>query len=121
MAATTAVSDKQRIAEAFRVGVPPTFDILPSYNIAPQTFQPVIRLSRETGQRELAQMRGGLIPYWAKDAKIGFSTINAKAETVSTAPAFREALKRRRCLAGNVRNDTPELCRPINEQLSPIV
>lgn len=91
-------SDKQRIAEAFRVGVPPSFDILPSYNIAPQTFQPVIRLSRETGERELAQMRWGLIPYWAKDAKIGFSTINAKAETVATSPAFREALKRRRCL-----------------------
>jgi len=62
-------SDKQRIAEAFRIGAPPTFDILPSYNIAPQTFQPVIRPNRETGERELAQMRWGLIPYWAKDAK----------------------------------------------------
>ncbi len=43
-------------------------------------------------------MRWGLVPYWSKDAKIGFSTINAKAETVATAPAFREAFKRRRCL-----------------------
>jgi len=91
-------SDKQRIAEAFRIGVPPTFDILPSYNIAPQTFQPVIRPNRETGERELAQMRWGLIPFWAKDAKIGYSTINAKSETCATSPAFREALKRRRCL-----------------------
>ena len=91
-------SDKQRIAEAYRIGVPPTFDILPSYNIAPQTFQPVIRPNRETGERELAQMRWGLIPYWAKDAKIAYSTINAKAETCATSPAFREALKRRRCL-----------------------
>jgi len=91
-------SDKQRIAEAYRIGVPPTFDILPSYNITPQTFQPVIRPNRETGERELAQMRWGLIPYWAKDAKIGYSTINAKAETIATSPAFREALKRRRCL-----------------------
>jgi len=91
-------SDKQRIAEAFRIGVPPTFDILPSYNIAPQTFQPVIRPNRETGERELAQMRWGLIPFWAKDAKIGYSTINAKTETCATSPAFREALKRRRCL-----------------------
>ena len=48
--------------------------------------------------REIALMRWGLIPYWAKDAKIGHSTINAKAETVATAPAFREAFKRRRCL-----------------------
>jgi len=91
-------SDKQRIAEAFRVGVPPTFEILPSYNIAPQTFQPVIRPNRETGELELVQMRWGLIPFWAKDSRIGYSTINAKAETVSTSPTFREALRRRRCL-----------------------
>lgn len=37
-------------------------------------------------------------PYWAKDSKIGFSTINAKSETVTTSPTFREAMKRRRCL-----------------------
>jgi putative SOS response-associated peptidase YedK len=91
-------SDKQRIAEAFRIGIPPTFDILPSYNVAPQTFQPIVRLDAESRQRELALLRWGLIPFWAKDAKIGYSTINAKAETLATAPAFREALKRRRCL-----------------------
>jgi putative SOS response-associated peptidase YedK len=39
-----------------------------------------------------------LIPFWAKNAKMGLSTINAKAETVATAPAFREAFKGRRCL-----------------------
>ena len=43
-------------------------------------------------------MRWGLIPYWAKDIKIGFSTINARAEEVNTKPAFREAFQRRRCL-----------------------
>lgn len=91
-------SDKQRIADAFRIGIPPTFDILPSYNVAPQTFQPIVRLDAESRQRELALLRWGLIPFWAKDAKIGYSTINAKAETLATAPAFREALKRRRCL-----------------------
>jgi putative SOS response-associated peptidase YedK len=69
-----------------------------SYNVAPQSFQPVVRRNRETGAREIALMRWGLIPYWSKDARIGYSTINAKAETVATAPAFREALKRRRCL-----------------------
>ena len=69
-----------------------------SYNVAPQTFQPVVRLNRETGQREIVLMRWGLIPYWSKDAKIGYSTINAKAETVATAPAFRDAFRRRRCL-----------------------
>lgn len=91
-------SDKQRIADAFRIGVPPSFDILPSYNIAPQTFQPIVRLDAETHQRELALLRWGLIPWWAKDAKIGYNTINAKAETLTTSPTFREALQRRRCL-----------------------
>jgi putative SOS response-associated peptidase YedK len=43
-------------------------------------------------------MRWGLIPYWAKDPGIGLRTINAKAETITTAPAFREAIKYRRCL-----------------------
>ena len=43
-------------------------------------------------------MRWGLVPYWAKDIKIGFSTINAMAETVDTKPVFREAFKQRRCL-----------------------
>lgn len=91
-------SDKQRIADAFRVGVPPSFDILPSYNVAPQSFQPVIRLNGDTGEREFVQMRWGLVPFWSRDAKIAYSTINAKCETCATSPAFREALKRRRCL-----------------------
>jgi putative SOS response-associated peptidase YedK len=43
-------------------------------------------------------MRWGLIPYWSRDEKIGLRTINAKAETITTAPAFREAIKYRRCL-----------------------
>ncbi len=72
--------------------------LAPSYNVAPQSFQPVVRLNRESGQRELAIMRWGLVPYWAKDAKVAFSTINAKAETITTSPAYREAMKRRRCL-----------------------
>ncbi len=91
-------SDKQRIAEAFRVEIPPTFDILPSYNIAPQTMQPVVRLDHETGHRELVLMRWGLIPFWAKEAKISYSTINARVETLTTSAAFREAVKYRRCL-----------------------
>jgi len=70
----------------------------PSFNVAPQTFQPVVRFDRETGERELTVMRWGLVPYWAKGSKVGFSTINAKAETVVTSPAFRDAMKRRRCL-----------------------
>jgi putative SOS response-associated peptidase YedK len=91
-------SDKQRIAEHFRIDPTTLPDLEPSYNIAPQTFQPIVRLNRDTGDREIVMMRWGLVPFWAKDAKIGYSTINAKAETIATAPAFREAFKSRRCL-----------------------
>lgn len=70
----------------------------PSYNIAPQSTQPVVRLNAETGKPEFSLMRWGLVPYWAKDAKIGYSTINARAEEVASKPLYREALKKRRCL-----------------------
>jgi putative SOS response-associated peptidase YedK len=93
-------ADKQRIAEWMQTHNTSVFDetyLAPSYNVAPTDFQPIVRLDRD-GQRELTVMRWGLVPYWAKDAKIGFSTINAKSETVTTSPTFREAMKRRRCL-----------------------
>ena len=70
----------------------------PSYNIAPQSSQPVLRLNADTGKREFALMRWGLVPYWAKDGKTGYSTINARAEEVVSRPLYREAMKRRRCL-----------------------
>ena len=91
-------SDKQRIADAFHVaaGHVPEFPF--SFNVAPQSFQPVVRNSRENAAREIVLMRWGLVPFWAKDQKVGYSTINAKAETIATAAAFREALKRRRCI-----------------------
>jgi len=72
--------------------------LAPSYNVAPQSFQPVVRLSPATGERELTFMRWGPVPYWPKDGKASFSTINAKSETIATSPAFREAWKQRRCL-----------------------
>jgi putative SOS response-associated peptidase YedK len=70
----------------------------PTYNAAPQSIQPVIRLNRYSGRRVAVLMRWGLVPFWARDAKIGLSTINARAEEAATKPAFREALKKRRCL-----------------------
>ncbi len=48
--------------------------------------------------RELRVVRWGLVPFWAKDPKIGSRLINARAETVDSKPAFRHAFKRRRCL-----------------------
>src|ERR1039457_1492840 len=94
-------ADKQRIAEWMQAHDTNVFDdsyLAPPYNVAPQSFQPVVRLSPETGERELTIMRWGLVPFWSKDGKIAFNTINAKAETITTSPAYREPMKRRRCL-----------------------
>jgi putative SOS response-associated peptidase YedK len=67
----------------------------PSYNVAPGTSMPVV--IHDTANR-VELMKWGLIPFWAKDPKIGYNTINARAETVASSAAFREAFKRRRCL-----------------------
>lgn len=72
-------------------------EIRPRYNAAPTDVLPVVRLDGN-GDRELAMLRWGLIPFWAKDRKIGAKFINARAETIATAPAFRAAFRARRCL-----------------------
>ena len=94
-------SDKQRIAEAFRLGGLPYGLILPAdYNVAPTSIQPVIRLGRETGERELVMMRWGLVPYFAKSATEfkSFSTINARAETLMSRGIWKGPFEKRRCL-----------------------
>jgi putative SOS response-associated peptidase YedK len=73
-------------------------DMAPRYNIAPTQDVATIRQSRATAERRFAWMKWGLIPYWAKDASVGYKMINARAETAAQKPAFGEALKKRRCL-----------------------
>ncbi|MCG8360228.1 MAG: SOS response-associated peptidase [Kiloniellales bacterium] len=81
-------------------------NLQPRYNVAPTQEVPAVRLSKPeddgeeqpAGKRTLVMLRWGLIPFWAKDVKIGYKTINARAETVADKPAFREAFKKRRCL-----------------------
>ena len=70
----------------------------PRYNIAPT--QQVLIVRKEHGEkvRQLTTMRWGLIPSWAKDSSIGTRTLNARSETVTTTPAFRESIRRKRCL-----------------------
>ena len=95
-------SDKQKIAEHFRATPTPAELPMPDadYNIAPTTHQPIIRQSRETGERELILARWGLVPFFTKDLNDikGLSTINARAETITRAPIWREPFKKRRCL-----------------------
>ena len=67
----------------------------PRYNIAPT--QDVLTVTND-GDRHGQFMRWGLVPFWAKDLKIGYRMINAKAETLAERSAFRNAFKKRRCL-----------------------
>ena len=76
----------------------PTPNIPANWNAAPTEDLPVVRYDAGAGQRSLDVMRWGLVPFWAKDIKVGFANINAKAEGIDTKPAFREAFARRRCL-----------------------
>jgi putative SOS response-associated peptidase YedK len=92
-------SDKQKIAEAFKLGKLPDGFILPpwNFNVAPTTFQPVIRHNKQTAERELAMMRWGLIPHFAAslDDFKGFSTINAKAESLMKSTMWLIPFQRR--------------------------
>lgn len=73
-------------------------DWIPRYNIAPTQSVPVICQNPKEPIRELGLMRWGLIPSWAKDPTVGAGMINARSETATTKPAFRDSLKYRRCL-----------------------
>ncbi|MBW4644097.1 MAG: SOS response-associated peptidase [Goleter apudmare HA4340-LM2] len=84
------------IAQAFDVQLVP--DLAAQYNIAPTQMVNTVLCHLESHQRQVQQLRWGLIPSWAKDPKIGAKLINARSETVTEKPSFRSAFKRRRCL-----------------------
>jgi putative SOS response-associated peptidase YedK len=67
------------------------------FNIAPTQLAPVVR-GDANGNRELAMLRWGLVPFWAKDLAIGNRMINARCETLAEKPSFRHAFRARRCL-----------------------
>jgi putative SOS response-associated peptidase YedK len=89
---------EEEIARQYHIPIPPQLDLPISYNIAPTQNVLAIRRHPETGERTLGALRWGLIPKWAKDEKIAYKTINARVETVDTAPSYRQAFKKRRCL-----------------------
>ena len=67
----------------------------PRYNICPTQRVPVIF---DDAPRKLSEAKWGLVPFWAKDEKIGAKMTNARAETIREKPAFRAAFQKRRCL-----------------------
>lgn len=70
----------KELVRLYRINDPnqPQFNFRPNYNAAPTQTLPIVRIN-DAGQRQVAMMRWGLIPSWSKDAKIAYSTINARA------------------------------------------
>jgi putative SOS response-associated peptidase YedK len=93
-ASLTASGDDLR--EVFGLGETP--EIAPHYNVPPSQPLYVVRVTRDGARRRLDPLRWGLVPSWASDAKIGHRLTLARVESVQTTPAFREAVRRRRCL-----------------------
>ena len=87
--------DLPRLQEAmgFRAETEPS----PRYNIAPSQEAPVVRPG-EDGGRRLVAMRWGLVPHWSRGPDPRYSMINARADTLGSKPAYRDAYRRRRCL-----------------------
>jgi putative SOS response-associated peptidase YedK len=92
------LSRRKQIIEQHFDSVSGEEDWIPRYNIAPTQPIPVIRQNPKEPVRQLSLMRWGLIPSWSKDSSGAARMINARSETASTKPAFRDAMKSRRCL-----------------------
>jgi putative SOS response-associated peptidase YedK len=84
--------------EAFRrlFGYPQQPSFPPRYNVAPTQPVPIVRMAE--GQRQFALVRWGLLPPWVKDPRNFSLLVNARAESINEKPAFRNAMRRRRCL-----------------------
>jgi len=87
-------SAPEAIRALFRYREQPNFPA--RYNIAPTQPVPIVRMA--DGERQFALVRWGLIPAWVKDSRAFALVINARGESVNEKPAFRNAMKRRRCL-----------------------
>ncbi|RRN70030.1 SOS response-associated peptidase [Peribacillus simplex] len=67
-----------------------------SYNIAPS--HSVLSVINDGARNRLGYLRWGLIPFWAKDEKVGYKMINARAESIAEKASFKNAYKKKRCL-----------------------
>jgi len=92
---TLVAGDEELIAE---FGLDSCDHVAPSRNICPTQLTPVIRVRELDLKRELKRLRWGLIPSWSKDPSSAYKMINARSEEAAAKPAFRDAVRRRRCL-----------------------
>ena len=92
------LSRSKQLLEEYFDSVSSQDDWNPRYNIAPTQLVPIIRQNTNEPVRELSLVHWGLVPSWAKNSSAAAAMINARSETASTKPAFRDAMKSRRCL-----------------------
>jgi len=92
------LSRRKQLVEEYFDTAPLDDDWNPRYNIAPTQPVPVIRQHPKEPVRQLSMMKWGLVPSWAKDTSGAARMINARSETASTKPAFRDPVRFRRCL-----------------------
>jgi len=90
----TSSQRRDQIAERFEVAVPDEYR--ERYNLAPAQRALIVRCRDD--EREAVLVRWGLLPHWAKDERISYKLINARAETLAEKPAFRSLLGKYRCL-----------------------
>src|SRR5262249_36995040 len=90
----TSSQRREAIGERFEVAVPESYQ--ERFNLAPQQRTLIIR--ERDAVREAVMAKWGLLPHWAKDSKIGFKMINARAETLTEKPAYRSLIGKYRCL-----------------------
>ncbi len=89
---------EEELATRYLNKKPVKFPVLkPNYNISP-TQEVLVLREDARGKRTFRHLRWGLIPFWAKDIKIGYKMINARAETITEKPSFRSAFQKRRCI-----------------------
>jgi len=89
---TALTASPEDLRESF--GLDDTPELAPRYNVPPSQPMAVLR----AGQRKIELLRWGLVPWWAEHPAIGHRLSLARIETVATAPAFRDSLRKRRCL-----------------------
>lgn len=91
----TVGSDPKKLWDELGLEGEPPPDLEPRYNVAPTQDVPAVTDSEPS---KLVMLRWGLVPFWAKDIRIGHKMINARAEGIADKPAFRHAFEKRRCL-----------------------
>ncbi len=90
------VASPELLAKRFHIDEVESDDLGARYNVAPRAL--IYGITQTGGVRTLESLRWGLVPFWAKELKVGDRMINARAETVDEKPAYRRAFKEKRCL-----------------------